>query len=93
MEHRFNLDPLISRRLVARGVRVLVRSFRLQALAKNSIKKYSSDFKIASMAADALGLDPFNLSYRISQFSMLWDIQSIAWIPFFRPSNVYKESG
>lgn len=47
---------------MARAVRSLVASIRLHALAPGSIKKYGGDFKLASMAAHALGLDPFNLT-------------------------------
>ena len=75
----------------------MVRSFRLQALAKNSIKKYSSDFKIASMAADALGLDPFNLSsddlsYLAVFHALGHSIHSLDSF-FSAIANVYKDLG
>ena len=75
----------------------MVRSFRLQALAKSSIKKYSGDFKIASMAADALDLDPFNLSEDDLSFLAVFhalghSVHSLD--PFFSAiANVYKDLG
>ena len=74
-----------------------MRSFRLQALAKSSIKKYSGDFKIASMAADALDLDPFNLSEDDLSFLAVFhalghSVHSLD--PFFSAiANVYKDLG
>jgi len=47
---------------VARAVRSLVATLKLQALAPGTLKKYGGDFRLASMAAQALDLDPFNLS-------------------------------
>ena len=50
------------RSIVARAVRSLVATLRLQAVAPGTLKKYGGDFRLASMAAQALDLDPFNLS-------------------------------
>jgi len=43
-------------------VRSLVVPLRLQALAPGTLKKYGGDFRLASLAAQALDLDVFNLS-------------------------------
>lgn len=82
---------------MAQAVRGLVSVFRLLALSEGTYKKYGGDFKIAFMAAQALGLDPFCLSSDDLSFLAVFhalghSIHSLDSF-FSAISAVYKEMG